>query len=88
MQSYVAPAGDVEIVDPLAPNRKIGKVYVFAAGDGWEVSGFYRRHGTDIWHPYLMSLDAAGDVSGLTVSDRSKRLIDLAAQDEALTVLP
>lgn len=28
---------DLEIVDPLAPLRKVGKVYVFRVANGWEV---------------------------------------------------
>ena len=32
--------GELVIVDPLAPDRKVGKVYVYPAGDRWEISGF------------------------------------------------
>jgi hypothetical protein len=49
--------GDLEIVDPLLPNRKVGKVYVYAEGPGWAVSGFYRRDHADPWHPFLIYLD-------------------------------
>ena len=35
---------ELEIVDPLAPNRKVGKVYVYAEPPGWAVSGFYRKN--------------------------------------------
>lgn len=50
--------GDLEIVDPLAPDRKVGKVYVYAEEPGWAVSGYYRRGPGDRWHPYLMHLTA------------------------------
>lgn len=49
-------AGPLEIVDPLAPDRKVGKVYVYAEGPGWAVSGYYRRDERDRWHPYLLLL--------------------------------
>lgn len=58
-----------QIVDPLAPDRKVGKVYVYRAGDGWEVSGFYRRGGDDKWHAFLMSLDASPGMTHLKVQD-------------------
>ena len=58
-----------ELVDPLAPQRKVGKVYVYRAGEGWEVSGYYRRGEEDEWHPYLMSLDAALEMTHLVVRD-------------------
>jgi hypothetical protein len=32
--------GSLEIVDPLAPNRKVGKVYIYAEEPGWAVSGY------------------------------------------------
>lgn len=47
---------DLEIVDPLAPNRKIGKVYVYAEAPGWAVSGHYRRGEGEPWHAYLIYL--------------------------------
>lgn len=46
----------LEIVDPLSPNRKVGKVYIYAEKSGWAVSGFYRRDDADPWHPYLIQL--------------------------------
>ena len=46
----------LEIVDPLAPRRKVGKVYVYAESPGWAVSGYYRRDDGDAWHPYLVYL--------------------------------
>ena len=47
---------DLEIVDPLAPNRKVGKVYVYAEAPGWAVSGHYRRDEDGPWHAYLIYL--------------------------------
>lgn len=49
-------AGPLEIVDPLAPDRKVGKVYVYAEEPGWAISGFYRRDADDRWHAYLIQL--------------------------------
>lgn len=81
----IADSGDLEVVDPLAPDRKVGKVYVYRAGDGWEVSGFYRRDADDRWHPFLMLLDAENEMTHLRVRDEA--LAD-AAGDSRLEVLP
>ena len=61
--------GQLVIVDPVSPDRKVGKVYVYPAGDRWEVSGFYRRDKNDLWHPYLITLDAALALKHMKVSD-------------------
>lgn len=61
--------GQLVIVDPLAPDRKVGKVYVYPAGDRWEVSGFYRRDKNDLWHPYLITMDAALALKHMKLSD-------------------
>lgn len=61
--------GALEIVDPLAPDRVVGKTYVYPRDDGWDVSGFYRRDENDLWHPYLIALDANLALMQLRVSD-------------------
>ena len=76
----------VEIVDPLSPNRKIGKSYVYRAGDGWEVSGFYRRSESDRWHPFLMGLDSSLAITGLKVQDAG--LVEFATTERLLEVMP
>ena len=63
--------GDVELVDPLATNRAVGKTYVYRAGEGWEVSGYYRRGNDDRWHPFLMRLDAGLSIVNLKVQDEA-----------------
>jgi hypothetical protein len=78
--------GDIEIVDAIAPDRKIGKTYVYRANQGWELSGFYRRNENDLWHPYLMLLDNSAALIHLKVSDGA--LLDRASDDAALEVLP
>ena len=75
-----------EIVDPLAPNRKIGKSYVYRAGTGWEVSGYYRRDENDRWHAFLMSLDDARNVTLLKVQDN--KFAERASEDSMLEVSP
>lgn len=76
----------LEVVDPIATDRKVGKVYVYREGDGWEVSGFYRRDETDSWHPFLASLDSANAITRLRVRDTA--LVEAAGKDERLEVLP
>ncbi len=78
--------GDIEIVDAIAPDRKVGKTYVYRADQGWEVSGYYRRSENDLWHPYLMLLDGSTALIHLKISDGA--LLDRATDDTSLEVLP
>jgi hypothetical protein len=61
--------GQLVIVDPLSPDRIVGKAYVYPAGEGWEVSGYYRRDDNDLWHPYLVTMDAESALTHLKISD-------------------
>jgi hypothetical protein len=74
----------LEIVDPLAPNRKVGKVYVFAEAPAWAVSGYYRRSDEDRWHPYLMLLNENLELHRLKVRDET--LAVRAAADPTLEI--
>jgi hypothetical protein len=78
----------LEIADPLSPNRKAGKVYIYAEGAGWAVSGHYRRNENDRWHPYLMTLDAGQRLISLKLKDRDPALIERAASDPLLEISP
>ena len=78
----------IEIVDPMAPNRKAGKVYVYPEGDGWAVSGYYRRAEGDRWHPYLMMLSPDRELTSLKVQDRDRQLVERANTDPLLEVSP
>ena len=82
--SSMVESASLEIVDPLAPNRKVGKVYVFAEAPGWAVSGYYRRSGEDRWHPYLMRLTENLDLHRLKVQDEA--LAERAAADATLEI--
>ena len=86
--SYIAPQKDLETVDPLAPNRKIGKVYVYPTEGGWEVSGHYRRNERDSWHPFLMSLAESVELTSLSVQDDDPRLVELASKDARFSAVP
>lgn len=76
----------LEIVDPLAPDRKVGKVYVYAEAPGWAVSGFYRRGEDDRWHPFLLTMDGALQTRGLKVQDAA--LAERAAAVPILEIVP
>lgn len=76
----------VLIVDPLAPNRTVGKSYVYREGEGWEVSGFYRRGEGDRWHPFLMGLDSSLAMASLKVQDAG--LVDRAKTEPLLEAVP
>ena len=82
----VVDAGSIEIVDPLSPNRKVGKVYVYPEGDGWVVSGYYRRGEGDRWHPYLMMLKADHSLGSLKLQDKSPELLERAESDPLLEI--
>lgn len=60
---------ELEIVDPLAPDRRVGKVYVYAEEPGWAVSGYYRRGTEDEWHPFLLHLGPALELHDLRTDD-------------------
>lgn len=88
-RSLLAPlvaSDELEIVDPLAPNRKVGKVYVYAEGPGWAVSGYYRRDDADRWHPYLMTLTKDLQLVRLRVQDAG--LAGQAVTNPALEIRP
>ncbi len=77
----------LEIVDPLAPDRKVGKAYVFRSNDGWEVSGHYRRGESDSWHPFLMALDGELMMTGLKVKDADAALAEREKDDARLDIV-
>jgi hypothetical protein len=76
----------LELVDPLSPDRKVGKVYVYAEGPGWAVSGYYRRSEQDPWHPYLMTL--TDDLEFVRLKAKDALLLNQAAGDARLEVVP
>jgi hypothetical protein len=88
LRSYVAPTAEIELVDPLAPSRKVGKVFVYPTATGWETSGYYRREPSDSWHPYLMTLDAQMALVSLAVRDDNDRLMGMSAQDPQFSAIP
>jgi hypothetical protein len=77
---------ELEFVDPLSPDRKVGKSYVYRASIGWEVSGYYRRGDGDTWHPFLMGISNSNDMVSLKVQDAA--MVDQARGNPLLEVLP
>jgi hypothetical protein len=88
LRSYVVPGGSLDIVDPLSPNRKVGKDYIYPDGEDWQVSGHYRRNEDDPWHPFLMSLDSEAALKSLAVSDANDRLIGMSSRDPRFSAMP
>ena len=86
LKSYLAPAGEPEIVDPVSPSRKVGKSFVYPADAGWEISGHYRRNQSDRWHPFLMSIDHDHQLLTLSVRDTTGNFSPAALQDPRLDV--
>lgn len=77
-----------EVVDPMAPNRRAGKAYVYPLASGWEVSGYYRRNENDDWHDFLVTLDDDLSAVRVKVQDDDPALAAAAASDPRLDVLP
>jgi hypothetical protein len=73
LRDYVQPATELRIVDPVSPDRKVGKSYIYPTDSGWEVSGHYRRDDADRWHPFLMALNADSTLTNLSVRDSRDR---------------
>lgn len=78
----------LEIVDPLAPERRVGKTYIYPQDDGWEISGYYRRNADDRWHAYLLRLNGSGELAMLRASDDDPALAALADADDLLEIAP
>lgn len=72
---------DLQVVDPLATDRKVGKVYIYPTDDGWDISGYYRRDDNDSWHAYLMSVSSSLQLRSLKVDDDDPALAALAESD-------
>jgi len=77
---------DLQIVDPLATDRKVGKVYIYPADDGWDVSGYYRRNDDDDWHAYLLSMTPDLQLRALKIDDDDPALAVLASSDPKIEV--
>jgi hypothetical protein len=77
----------LQIVDPLAPDRIVGKVYVYPTDAGFDVSGYYRRHHDDPWHPFLLRLDQEATLLELSVRDSHADLLHRSESDPRLRVV-
>lgn len=88
VRGYLSAGDEFEIVDPLAPDRVVGKTYVYPEGDGWQVSGYYRRQPTDRWHPFLATLATDYSLVLLSLKDGDPGLGARAADDPRLSVTP
>jgi hypothetical protein len=88
LQHYVRPAPELRIVDPVSPDRKVGKSYIYPTATGWEVSGHYRRNDADPWHPFLMALNPDASLAKLSVRDRPDSFPAEARQDPKFNAQP
>ncbi len=86
LKSYVSTGMEIEIVDPLATDRSVGKSYIYPTDKGWEVSGHYRRYASDRWHAFLMSLDTNVKLVSLTVRDDDEKIAAVARDDPKFSV--
>lgn len=86
LRSYLEPAAEPEIVDPVSPRRKVGKSYIYPTQAGWEISGHYRRNESDRWHPFLMATDHEHQLLMLSVRDTPANFNPTSLQDPKLEV--
>jgi len=77
---------DLQMVDALAPQRKVGKVYIYPLENGWELSGYYRRDDDDGWHPYLLALRSDLSLLSLKIQDADPGLAQIAAANPLVEV--
>lgn len=87
LAEYLAVDSGLQIVDPLAPDRVVGKVYVYPTDQGFDVSGHYRRSDTARWHPFLMRLDRNAALLDLSVADDDEQLRQRSATEPRLRVV-
>jgi hypothetical protein len=88
LRDYIGTAPQLRIVDPVSPDRKVGKSYIYPTDSGWEVSGHYRRSDTDLWHPFLMGLYDDATLASLSVKDSPGRFAAEVRQDPKFTTEP
>lgn len=81
----LALSSAAEVVDPLAPNRVAGKVYIYPSDGMWEVSGYYRRNDQANWLPWLMRVDA-DRMHVLRLSSDDPAAKDLAESDPLISL--
>jgi hypothetical protein len=86
VRDYIATGSGLEMIDPLAPDRVVGKSYIYPVAAGWQVSGYYRRGSGDRWHPFLMSMDSNLALQSLSIKDADPALSELAGSDARLEV--
>ena len=86
LAELVANEHELKLVDPVSPNRKIGKVYIYPTASGWEVSGHYKRDAELRWHPWLMRLNEQRELVSLLAQDDAPDLIAIAAADPRFTL--
>ena len=67
LDAGIGPEASLQIADPLQTNRVAGKVFIYPADTGWEVSGHYRLGTGTLWRPWIMQLDDAGAMLSLSV---------------------
>jgi len=86
IQGYIVTENNLEIIDPLAPDRIVGKSYIYPVAEGWQVSGYYRRGDGDRWHPFLLSMGGNLELQSLSIKDADPALSELASDDSRLEV--
>tara|TARA_B100001105_G_scaffold50458_1_gene38034 strand:+ start:208 stop:618 length:411 start_codon:yes stop_codon:yes gene_type:complete len=87
IKSYIDISSDIKIIDPLNPNRKIGKSYIFPSDNGWEISGYYKKTDRDNWHPWLISLNSTNELVSIAVKDDSPRIKKKSIEDPFLSIV-
>jgi len=64
-------APELQLSDPLRPNRVAGKSFIYPVDEGWEVSGHYRAGAAGPWRPWLVTLGRDGRLVAISIDGAS-----------------
>ena len=77
-----------KVIDPLNPNKKVGKTYLAPNDNGWQVSGYLRRDEAEPWYPWLISLDNNLDIVELRIQGDKSLFADDIINSDKIFILP
>ena len=77
-----------KVIDPLNPDRKVGKTYLASSENGWQVSGFFRRDDLEHWYPWLMNLDNDLNIVELRIQGDKSVFSDDIINSDKIFILP
>lgn len=86
IESLQLPVG-IEVIDPINPDKDVGKTYISPENEKWQISGYYRRSEMDDWHPWLMNLDQDLLFIELSVQDSPYLFSEEILSNKSISIL-